>query len=137
VRCRMDDACAYDGMSHLWPVHAMPLVVALMAVGGALNVGSADLARAGSECLTCKVDKASEATRPSPLMAAHPASLRAATSVGTARKSAPLPTPRGHATQIFSGFQMTKFSAFGIFTLGSVSAFITSFSPMILLSERM
>jgi hypothetical protein len=32
---------------------------------------------------------------------------------------------------------MMKLSRFGIFTFGSVSAFITSFSPMILLSDRM
>jgi hypothetical protein len=32
---------------------------------------------------------------------------------------------------------MVNLPAFGIFTFGSVCAFITSFSPMILLSERM
>src|SRR5262245_10260096 len=41
------------------------------------------------------------------------------------------------ALQILFGSQMTKLSAFGIFTLGKVWAFISSFSPMILLSDRM
>src|SRR5262245_33038723 len=39
--------------------------------------------------------------------------------------------------QIRSGYGMVNLPAFGIFTFGSVCAFITSFSPMILLSERM
>ena len=36
-----------------------------------------------------------------------------------------------------SGNRMMKLSWFGIFTFGSVCAFITSFSPMILFSDRM
>ena len=41
-----------------------------------------------------------------------------------------------HARQCFSGYLLMKPSRLGIFTLGNVSAFITSFSPMILLSAR-
>ena len=85
MRCRMDDARAYDGMGRLWPVHAMPLAVALMAVSGALNVGCADLERGRFECLVCEVGKASEATHSPPLVAVRPHPLLAATSVGTAR----------------------------------------------------
>jgi len=38
--------------------------------------------------------------------------------------------------QIRSGNRMMKLSRLGIFTFGSVSAFIVSFSPMILLRAR-
>jgi hypothetical protein len=129
VRCRMDDACAYDGMGRLWPVHAMPLAVALMAVGGALNVGNVDFARDRSECLTCTVGEASVLRR----CGGSPTETAVRDKVG-ARRYATLRPP--YKTQILSGAQTTKLSAFGIFTLGSVSAFITSFSPMILLSAR-
>jgi hypothetical protein len=39
--------------------------------------------------------------------------------------------------QCFSGYLLTNPSRFGIFTFGKVSAFMTSFSPMILLSAKM
>ena len=39
--------------------------------------------------------------------------------------------------QCFSGYLLTKASRFGIWTFASVSLFMTSFSPMILLSARM
>jgi hypothetical protein len=39
--------------------------------------------------------------------------------------------------QCFSGYRLTKAFRFGMFTFGRVSAFMTSFSPMILLPARM
>jgi hypothetical protein len=43
----------------------------------------------------------------------------------------------GKIPQCLPGYRLTKPSRFGIFTFGNVSAFITSLSPMILLSVRM
>src|SRR5262249_7218422 len=136
-------AAVVDQMSGTRTIHAMPLAVAMMAAGGAMNVGGADaeLGRyLASECLTCHHGRwvrvsAMEGGQIRPLQRGWVDNGAIANLPTMQRRvRAPLPTLR---SQIFSGFQMMKLSAFGIFTLGSVSAFITSFSPMILLSDRM
>ena len=64
----------------------------------------------------------------------HPASARGARAEGERQAAARVPI---FVSYFRSGYLLTKPSRFGICTFGRLSAFITSLSPMILLSARM
>ncbi len=65
--------------------------------------------------------------------ALHPSCSRKQKAGGSFRR----PPANRRVNQCFSGYRLTKPFLFGMFTFGKVCAFITSFSPMILLPARM
>src|SRR5262245_50616564 len=85
-------------------LHAMPLVVALTAVGGALNLDSGeDEGIAQAPARLCGVRPCTSPVHPTPEATAN-------------RHELAVRCPQEPYRQILSGAQMTKLSAFGIFT---------------------